>query len=341
MILVTGGTGLVGSHIILNLLKEGKKVRALKRRNSDLGFIHKVFEHYLDEPDPLFETIEWAEGDILDVLSLENAMEGIEQVYHSAAMISFEGQNAKQMMEINGRGTANVVNACLNHSVKKFCYISSIAALGRPEDNNGIIDENIWWKTSKLNTNYAIAKYQGEREVWRGTAEGLDAVIVNPSIILGISNPDKGSSRIFKRVWKGLKFYPPGINGFVDVEDVANASVKLMESNIINERFILNAVNITYLELFSKIAGYFNKKPPEIKTGRLMLEAAWIFEAIKSFITGHKPLLTRETARTSGNTFRYSSEKIRTALGFTFKDFDKTIAELGDYYRTIFSSSLK
>jgi nucleoside-diphosphate-sugar epimerase len=337
MILVTGGTGLIGSHIILGLIREGYQVRALKRPHSDTAFIKQVFQHYLEDPEAHYDKIEWVNGDILDVLSLDDSMGNVEYVYHCAALVSFEPGMRKKLMELNEKGTANVVNACLNHSIKKLCYISSIAALGRPEDGEDIIDETLKWKASKFNTNYAISKYAGEREVWRGIAEGLHAIIVNPSIVLGISNPNKGSTRIFRSAWNGLKFYPPGINGFVDVEDVSRASVELMKSHIKNERFILNGINISYRELFKRIAEVLDKKPPATETSRWMLEAAWIFEAAKSLITGKKPLVTKETARTAGNRFRYSNTRIKEAIGFDFKDFDKTIAELGGYYSGLFS----
>ncbi len=337
MILVTGGTGLIGSRIILDLIREGHQVRALKRPNSDTTFIKQVFEHYLEDPGSSYDKIEWVNGDILDVLSLDDSMDQVEYVYHSAALVSFEPGAGKKLRELNEKGTANVINSCLNHSVKKLCYISSIAALGRPEDGEDFIDETLKWKASKYNTNYAISKYAGEREVWRGIAEGLNAIIVNPSIVLGISNPSKGSSRIFRSVWTGLKFYPPGINGFVDVEDVSRASIELMKSVITNERFILNGINITYRELFTRIADELDKKPPSTETSLWMLEAAWMFEAVKSVITGKKPLLTKETARTSGNRFRYSNSKIKEAINYEFKDFDDTIAELGNYYSDLFS----
>jgi len=337
MILVTGGTGLIGSHIILDLIREGHQVRALKRPHSDTAFIKQVFEHYLEDPEVFFNKIEWVNGDILDVLSLDESINGVDYVYHSAALVSFEPGMRKRLRVLNEKGTANVVNACLNHSVKKLCYISSIAALGRPEEGQDHIDETLKWKASKYNTNYAISKYAGEREVWRGIAEGLNAIIVNPSIVLGISNPYKGSTRIFRSAWKGLRFYPPGINGFVDVEDVSKASIGLMKSDIKNERFILNGFNITYRELFTKIAIELDKKPPSVETSRWMLEAAWMFEAVKSLITGKKPLLTKETARTSGNRFIYSNSKVREAIGYEFKDFDKTVAELGRYYGGLFS----
>lgn len=308
----------------------------MKRENSDLDNVRKVLAHYLPDADSQFSKISWVNGDILDVLSLDNAMQGVDEVYHSAALVSFEPGKRRQLMELNIKGTANMVNAALNKNIKKFAYISSIAALGRPEDMDAVIDENMSWKTSKFNTNYAVSKFAGEREVWRGIAEGLSSIIVNPSIVLGISDPGKGSTRIFRSVWNGLRFYPPGINGFVDVTDVAKATVALMESPIKNERFILNAVNISYLELFTQISRHLGKKPPQIKARPFMMEFAWLAEALKSAITGKKPLVTKETARTSANRFLYSSQKIQDGIGYTFKDFDTTLGELAGYYKNIF-----
>jgi len=337
MILVTGGTGLVGSYLILELIKSGKKVRALKRPNSNLTFIKKVFEIFSDDPINLFNAIEWIDGDILDIESLDPAMKGIDHVYHSAGYISFQKKDFQRLQEINSRGTENLVNTALVNNVEKLCYFSSIAALSRPQDHSQMIDENISWRTSKLNTGYAISKYSGEREVWRGSAEGLKVIIVNPSIILGFSNPEKGSSRIFKSVWEGLKIYPSGINGFVDVIDVVRSSMVLMESNEENRRYILNAVNISYYDLFHKIAAGFGKSGPNFRTAAWMLNAAWMYEALKTFLTGNKPLITRETARTSSNSFLYSNKRITEEVGYKFKDFDQTIHELCVLYSGILS----
>jgi nucleoside-diphosphate-sugar epimerase len=228
-------------------------------------------------------------------------------------------------MYYNTEGTANVVNAALERKVRKLCHVSSIAALGRPENMTDIIDEKLVWKTSKHNSAYAVSKYGAEREVWRGTAEGLDAVVVNPSIVLGVAGPKQGSSRIFNTVWKGLKFYPPGRNGFVDVRDVAKAMVMLMKSDIRNERFILNAANLEYVDLFRMMAEAMGKPAPKIRVNSMLSGLAWRIEKIRSMITGVKPLITPETAHTAVQQYAYSNEKIRQELGFEFTPIRETI----------------
>ena len=325
MILVTGGTGLVGSHLIQALVREGKRVRAIKRPSSDLGVIRKVFDLYTPEPEKEFSQIEWVEGNIMDIFTLEEAMEGVEEVYHCAAIVSFLPGDRKKVMQINTEGTTNMVNAALEKKVRKLCHVSSIAALGRPENQKDLIDEELVWKTSRNNSMYAISKYGAEREVWRGTAEGLDAVIVNPSIILGVAGAGNGSSRIFNTVWEGLKFYPPGKNGFVDVRDVVKAMILLMKSDIRNERFILSVESIEYKRLFDLIAAAMGKPAPHLKVSPMLSGLAWRVEKLRSMITGVKPLITRETARTAVQQYEYSNEKIKKTLGFEFTPIEETI----------------
>jgi nucleoside-diphosphate-sugar epimerase len=334
MILVTGRTGLVGSHLLLELVKAGRTVRALKRPDSDQGYLARIFRYF--NHGELLERIQWVEGDLMDIYSLEDALEGIDRVYHCAALISFHKKDRNGLMRINAEGTANLINAALEKGTGKLCHVSSIAAIGRPESSAEIIDENLFWKSSRYNTAYAISKYAAEREVWRGIEEGLNAVIVNPSIVLGISNPEKGSSRIFETVYKGLKFYPPGINGFVDVRDVTAIMIKLMDSDIKGKRFIANAVNLPYRDLFRLIAAQYNRDAPSIKTNRIMTGAAWRFEWLRSKLNGTQPLVTRETARTSYNQFRYSNDNVRTALNYSFRDINDTISEYARYYKSTF-----
>lgn len=325
MILVTGGTGLVGSHLLQALVREGRPVRATKRASSDMGMIRKVFDLYSPEPQKDFSLIDWTEADLMDIFSLEDAMEGIEEVYHCAAIVSFLPGDRKKLLRINTGGTANLVNAALEKKVRKLCHVSSIAALGRPENQSDLIDENLVWKTSGNNSNYAISKYGAEREVWRGTAEGLDAVIVNPSIVLGVAGAVQGSSRIFNTVWEGLKFYPLGKNGFVDVRDVVRAMMLLMKSDIRNERYILNVDNIEYKKLFDLIAGAMGKPAPHIKVNPMLSGLAWRVEKLRSMVTGVKPLITRETARTAVQQNEYSNEKIKKELGFEFTPIEETV----------------
>ena len=325
MILVTGATGLVGSFLTCELIRTGHRVRALKRSSSDPEMLKKVFRLYTDRPDELFSEIEWAEGDIMDIFSVDEAMEGVEDVYHCAALVSFLPRDHKRMLRINNEGTANIVNAALERKIRKLCHVSSIAALGRPEMQTDLIDENLVWKTSGHNSVYAISKYGAEREVWRGTAEGLDAVIVNPSIILGVAGKSGGSSRLFNTVHEGLKFYPPGKNGFVDVRDVVTAMILLMKKDIHNERFILNAENLEYKRLFELIARELGKPVPRYRVSSSLSGLAWRFEKLKSMVTGIKPLLTEETAHTAVQQYEYSNEKIKRELGFEFTPIEETM----------------
>ena len=307
------------------LAAEGKAVRAIKRPSGDTDMIRKVFKLYSREPEKDFSRIEWVEADLMDIFSLEEAMEGVEEVYHCAALVSFLPGDRKKLLRSNTEGTANLVNAALEKKVRKLCHVSSIAALGRPESMSDLIDENLVWKTSKNNSIYAISKYGAEREVWRGTAEGLDAVIVNPSIILGVAGKRGGSSRILNTVWEGLRFYPPGKNGFVDVRDVVKAMILLMKSDIRNERFILNVDNIEYKKLFELIAGALGKPAPSIKVNQTLARLAWRIEKLRSMVTGIKPLITRETAHTAVQHYEYSNEKIKKELGFEFRPIEETI----------------
>jgi dihydroflavonol-4-reductase len=325
MILVTGGTGLVGSHLLQAIAMEGKTVRAIIRPSGETEMVRRVFRLYSQEPEKDFSRIEWVEANLMDIFSLEEAMEGVDDIYHCAALVSFLPGDHKKLIRQNTEGTANLVNAALEKNVRKLCHVSSIAALGRPESMSDLIDENLVWKTSKNNSVYAVSKYGAEREVWRGTAEGLDAVIVNPSIILGVAGRRGGSSRIFNTVWEGLKFYPTGQNGFVDVRDVVKAMILLMESDIRNERFILNVDNIEYKKLFELISGALGKPAPSIRVSPALSRLAWRVEKLRAMITGVKPLITRETARTAVQQYRYSNEKIKKELGFEFRPIEETI----------------
>jgi dihydroflavonol-4-reductase len=331
MILVTGGTGLVGSHLLFRLCSSGKKVRALKRESSSLNLLKKTFSYYSTEPDTLLSKIEWVNGDVTDIYSLYEAMEGIEQVYHTAAIVSFHASESNEMMKVNIDGTANIVNACLYIGVKKLCHVSSIATLGRA-DNDGLTDEETHWKSSKMNSSYSISKYGAEREVWRGITEGLPAVIVNPSVIIGPGNWNSGSCQMFQQSWNGLKFYTEGVNGYVDVKDVAKAMIMLMESDIINSRFIVSSENLNYQTFFSMVAERLGKKKPSIKATAFLSQLAWRAEKLKSLATNKKPLITKETARTAFQKFYYSNEKIKKTLGFEFVPMNTSIKQTCDFF---------
>jgi nucleoside-diphosphate-sugar epimerase len=326
MILVTGGTGLVGTRLLFDLVSNGKSVKAIKRKSSSLASLEKIFHLLSDRAGELLKKIDWVEGDVQDYLSLEAVMQDVEQVYHCAAVVSFDPNDKPVMMRINVDGTANVVNAAIAGGVKKLCFVSSVAALGRAEENF-MINESADWIDSKENSAYAVSKYAAEREVWRGMAEGLNAVIVNPSIILGPGDPQKSSAKLLATTLKGNPFYTTGINAFVDVRDVTRIMIKLMESEINNEKFIVNGGNHSYRHIFNMMSAGFGKKPPRIHMKPWMLEVLWRTEKLRSKVLGTSPLITRETAKTSAKRYLYSNEKVRKALNYAFIPIEESIEE--------------
>ncbi len=326
MILVTGGTGLVGSQLLFDLTKSGSRVRALKRSSSSLHVVNRIFHGH----ENLLPQIEWLDGDVSDLFSLEDAFRDVRQVYHCAALVSFLRADFKRMMKINTEGTANMVNIALESGIERFCYVSSTAALGRSEENK-VLTENSVWKTSKNNSGYAISKYGAEREVWRGIEEGLDAFIVNPSIIIGAGDLHTGSTALFGEVWKGLPFYPTGSSGFVDVRDVTSTMIQLMQKNMSGEKFIISAENIPYREVINFMADGFGKSRPTIRVGTLLSEIGWRVETARKYFSKTKPMITKETARNGQYNWNYSNQKIKTALGIEFipvKDAVKNVCEI-------------
>jgi dihydroflavonol-4-reductase len=296
MILITGASGLVGSHLATALVEAGKDVRALYR-----------------SAVPSFngsDKVRWVKGDILDVVSLEEAMIGVTQVYHCAAVVSFNPKKKKMLQQVNVDGTANVVNACLSAGVQKLLFVSSVAALGRIRENTAI-DETMNWSEETSNSEYGKTKYFSEMEVWRGIGEGLDAVIVNPVIILGPGDWEKGSSGLFKTAYDEFPWYTEGTSGFVDVKDVIKAMILVMESEVSAERFILCADTIPYKTVFTQMANNFGKRPPHKKVTPFLAAVVWRWEALKAMFTGKDPVLTKETARTAAAKVRFDNTKFK------------------------------
>ncbi len=321
MILVTGATGLVGTHLIQQLVTNNQPIRALYRTNIP-------FQHAL---------VQWFNADILDVIELEEAFKGITHVYHCAAVVSFNPNEKKVLYKTNIEGTANVVNACLDASIDKLLFVSSVAALGRIREDKPI-DESMNWTEETSNSEYGKTKYLAEMEVWRGIGEGLNAVIVNPTIILGSGDWTKGSAKIFQTVYKEFPWFTEGTTGFVDVEDVAKAMITLMESNITAQRFILSAETTSYKNLFVTIAKQFNKKPPYKKVMPFIAAIVWRLEALKGRITGKQPFLTKETARTAQAKVSFNNDKLFKFIPeFKYQNLEKSVEricnELKEKYR--------
>ncbi|HTS45559.1 MAG TPA: NAD-dependent epimerase/dehydratase family protein [Puia sp.] len=317
-VLVTGGTGFLGAYIIKELLDKNHQVRAIKR-NSPLPFFI---------PETVLNKVEWVTGDILDAVSLEEAMDGVDAVIHAAAKVSFIARERRQMYKTNIEGTANVVNASLEKKIKKLVHVSSVAALGRRQDG-GTVDEGKPWEEVSLSTHYAITKYRAEMEVWRAIAEGLNAVIINPSTILGYGDWNTTSCALFKSVYNEFPWYTNGINGFVDVEDTAKAAVLLLQSEITRERFVLSSDNWSFHQLFNKIAEEFEKKHPSREATPFLGSLAWRWEKIKSVFTGTPALLTKENVKVAQSKTYFDGSKITRYLpGFTFTPLNQTIEQV-------------
>jgi len=327
MILVTGGTGILGSRLLFDLVSKGIDVRCLSRNNKH-SIVEKTFRNNApDNYDSLLKKIEWVKGDVTDVISLEDAMQGISKVYHCAGFVSFYPSDYKMMMKINVEGTENTVNLSLEKGIEKLVHVSSIAAIGRLKQNE-TINEETHWKISSANTGYAISKYGAEREVWRGIEEGLNAVIVNPAVIIGPGDWNTNTPAMFNLVWKGLNFYTEGITAFVDARDVSKAMINLMESNIKNERYILASENISFKEFFDSIADNFHKHHAKIKIGTTLAAIAWRMLALKGFLINSRPMITKETAIASISRYYYSNDKIKKVIGLEFIPLKKSIEDV-------------
>ena len=328
---VTGATGLVGAHLLYDLLQKGYRVKALKRPQSDTLQALKTFCLYSDNAEALFRQIEWTVGELLDYSSMYEAVDDCTQVYHAAAVVSFMQADRTEMMRVNVGGTANMVNICIEKKIP-LCHVSSIAALGRSEQGKPIT-ENDLWQTAKGRSAYAYSKYKSEMEVWRGIAEGLQAVIVNPAVILGAGDRTKGSAEFFSQVYEGMKFHTPGITAFVDVRDVSRCMIQLMAQKRFGERYILTAGDLSYHELFNLIADHFMVKRPTIAVRPWMLNAAWRMAWFVSLLTGKKPSLTKETAQSAFQQIRFSNEKIRQTLDkYKFISLEKSIEDCCGFF---------
>jgi dihydroflavonol-4-reductase len=315
MILITGATGFLGSELAKQLVNKGEPIRCTKRPTSVIPLLLVPYTQ-----------IEWVDADLLDIFALEHALEGVNQVYHCAAWVSLKQADKKPMIRTNVTGTANLVNLCLDRGIK-LVHVSSIAAIGQAKPGE-LITENHHLEITTENDGYAISKLESEMEVWRGIAEGLDAVIINPSLIIGPNADTLGSGQLFETVRKGLKFYTDGTAGFVHVEDVAKCMIALMESDITEQRYIISAENWSYKDITTQIAKGFNIKPPATLAKPWMMALAWRGAALAGLITGKPPAIDKIAAKSSTQMRDFDNSKIKAAVGIEFKPISKSIAEI-------------
>ncbi len=330
MILVTGGTGFVGSHLLYKLSLGNEKIRAVYRTESSLEKVKKVFTYYSEQTSN-FDNIEWVKADITDVPSMIPVFKDVTYVYHCAAFISFNPKDYREMRKVNIYGSAIIANLSIDAKVKKLCYVSSIAAIGDPVEGE-VANESSEFNKQADNSGYAITKYGGEIEIWRASQEGVPVVIVNPGVILGKGFWNSGSSKLFTQVYNGFKYYTEGVTGFVAVTDVVNTMIQLMDSSISNERFVLTSENKSFKEVLCSIADGLQVKRPSTKIKPWQTSIVWRMASLISFLTGKEPLLSKYSARSSHTISKYSSEKIETALDFSFEPIDEVIASVADSF---------
>lgn len=338
MILVTGGTGLVGAHLLWHLIAAGEKVRATYRSEQSQVAVEELFtyksknENEALQAQGFFRKIEWVQADINDIPALEAAFDQISYVYHSAAMVSFDPALFNKIQHINKEGTANMVNLSLKYGIEKFCHVSSVGALGTTA-NNVPITESTFWTPSRENSVYGISKFASETEVWRGTQEGLNAVIVNPAIIVGEGFYDSGSGSFFTHIDKGSGYNVPGTTAFVDVLDVVDTMVKLMKSDINSERFILVGENASYVRFFKLIAESLQAKVPSKTLESWQMAIAWRADYLWSLIAGKPRKLFRSTAQSAFGDKKFDDKKLKKALDFEYRALEESIARVGAHYR--------
>lgn len=330
--LLTGSTGLVGGHMLVHLHLAGKKIRCLVRSSSSLEQLQLICSYYKLSFDELKNAVEWVVGNTLDFVGLCDLMENVAEVYHCAAVVSFNSKNRLEVLQTNVQGTSNMVDAALKVGVKKFCFISSIAALGVTPDHSPILEETPR-KNEDPSSTYSESKFRSELEVWRGISEGLNAVIVNPGVVLGPGAPDKGSLLLFQTGRKGMPFYTKATTGYVDVRDVCQISISLMEKELYKKRYILVSENAHNGTVFGLIADEFGKKPPQILAGKALLNAAALISTITGWLTGTTPQLTNDTIRSVLIPRSYSNDRVRAALNYSFIPLADTIRETSNFLK--------
>ncbi|NOZ46584.1 MAG: NAD-dependent epimerase/dehydratase family protein [Chlorobi bacterium] len=332
MILVTGGTGLVGAHLLFFLTERDEKIRAIYRTEESIKKTKKIFGFYTERVQEKIDSIEWIKADITDIIALTEVFKDIKTVYHCAAMVSFVKRDKEKLYNNNVIGTTNIVNLCLENKVKMLCHVSSVASLQKT-NNTETVTESTEFDLDRKHSGYALSKHYSEVEVWRGIAEGLNAVIINPSVILGPGEWNSGAGEIFSKIDKGMKFYTEGVTGFVDVKDVCKIMIMLVDKNITNNRFIVNRDNYSYKHIFYEIARQLEKTPPTIKANLVIASVAWRMELLRSFITGKRPVITKDSIKSAFSTTRYSNKKIQEELKIDFIPVEQSIKFIVSCYK--------
>lgn len=334
-ILVTGATGMIGSRLVYDLLLTGAKVRAIYRDRKRIAQFETNIGYYTNDVRQIADKVEWVQADVTHYASLLDALQGVNLVYHCAAMVSFHKPDRAAMYEVNIYGTRKLVDACIEKKVAKFCHVSSVAALGRT-GNGSPVNEETGWLPGKKHTGYSIAKHHSEMEVWRGMHEGLQVLVVNPSVVLGPGDWNSGSPAFYNQVYRGLKFYTRGITGFVDVRDVTKAMLLLSSNEHFEQakahRYLLSAANLSYKEIFDAIARSLKVKAPRFEVKPGLMGMGWRVAVSFAWFTGKKPLITRESTQNATRKTQFDGTKISRDFPFQYRSISETIHDIGQMY---------
>jgi len=323
---VTGSTGFLGAHLLYHLIRRGEEVVALKRPSSNLEYIRQVFQTYDPEADKLLNKVNWVNGDVLDYQELLNIDYPIERIYHLAAMVSFDPSDKKRLLQTNVWGTSNIVNFALEKQISDIVFVSSVAALD-PVNENQRITEDKFGNNPERKSTYAQSKFQSELEIWRGIEEGLRAVIVNPSVIIGPGMKNEGPAKVFRSVKNGLRFYPQGTTGFVDVRDTCRVIMELVSNECFNERYIVNEGNYSYKKLFRIIASIYGKQPPNKELKPFITNLFYRLDWLKTFLARTKRIITKELHRSMHGKSKFSNEKVKQQLKYEFIPIEESVRD--------------
>lgn len=331
MNVITGGTGSVGMHLVATWLAAGEPVRVFARPQAERSRLRNFLAHALAHDPGAFDRLEWAEGDLMDGIALEEAFAGAKRVVHAAAVVSFHRRDAVHMMRANRDGTANVVNAMLATGVGELVYISSVAALGR-KPGEPVVHEETVFEDGPAVSAYARSKYRAELEVWRGQEEGLRVLVLNPVIVIGPGDYARSSAALLSQVANGLRFFPTGSNGFVAAQDVADAAWQLLQSGAWGHRFVVCGFHATYREVLDALADALETQRPRFAVRPWMAGIAWRVARLVEFVTGHPAFATRDALATSARNHRYSSEKLTNRIGLAFTPLQPAAKRAADHY---------
>ena len=325
-VFVTGGTGLLGNTILRQLTSQGVSLLALVRGEPDPEVFHGI-------------DAEFVRADLADVGAIDDAVSRSDAVIHSAGLIHLGWRQRNASMLANRDGTANLVDACLKHH-RKLVHVGTVNTLA-VGSKASVADETtpLDHAGGQVPCSYVLSKRAGVSEVQRGVAAGLEAVIVHPGFMLGPWDWKPSSGRMMLEVAKSWKpLAPPGGCSLCDSRDVAAGTIEAMRRSVESGRqFVLAGHNLTYLELWRRMAEHMQARSPLMKAGPLQLLAAaaagevWAMAATR--LGGREPDINSAAVRMSRQFHWYHSTRAQDELGYQIRDAESSLADAAKWLR--------